>query len=162
MDYFNISFLSGLGCGLCLGLSLFAFKKYFTKASEAVEVVKKFASNEEYKLVLVVRTDLQMGKGKIAAQCAHAGVGAFEKAQRKDPKGLKTWQNMGQAKIALKVDSVEEIKKIADTAKRMGLVTSLIRDAGRTQIAPNTITVLGIGPAPKDVIDKVTGHLKLL
>lgn len=122
----------------------------------------QFASNSEYKLVLVVRTDLSMGKGKIAAQCGHAAVGAYEKALKLDPDSLKVWKMTGQAKIALKTDSVDEIKQIADNAKKMGLITSLIRDAGRTQIAANSITVLGVGPAPKDVIDKVTGHLKLL
>ncbi|XP_022831664.1 peptidyl-tRNA hydrolase 2, mitochondrial-like isoform X1 [Spodoptera litura] len=121
-----------------------------------------FASDSEYKLVLVVRTDLNMSKGKIAAQCSHAAVGAFAKAQKKDPEGLKLWQYTGQAKVALKTDSLDEVKQICDNAKKMGLITSLIRDAGRTQIAPNSITVLGVGPAPKDIIDKVTGHLKLL
>lgn len=103
-----------------------------------------------------------MGKGKIAAQCCHAAVGAFDKAQKRDPEAIELWQYSGQAKVALKTDSLEEIKQICDNAKKMGLITSLIRDAGRTQIAPNSITVLGIGPAPKSVIDKVTGHLKLL
>lgn len=157
-----MSFYTGLSCGICIGLSIFAIRKYMKMFSNASETVKKFVSNEEYKLVLVVRTDLSMGKGKIAAQCCHAAVGAFEKALKKDPEGLKAWQMTGQAKVALKIDSLEEIKKIADNAKKMGLITSLIRDAGRTQIAPNSITVLGVGPAPKDIIDKVTGHLKLL
>ncbi|CAG9791643.1 unnamed protein product [Diatraea saccharalis] len=158
----NLSFITGLGCGICLGISLIVLKKYFGSAPNAIKAVKKFATNSEYKLVLVVRTDLNMSKGKIAAQCGHAAVGAFEKAQRKDPEGLKCWRMTGQAKVALKIDSVDEIKQIADNAQKMGLITSLIRDAGRTQIAPNSITVLGVGPAPKDVIDKVTGHLKLL
>ncbi|CAK1541459.1 unnamed protein product [Leptosia nina] len=160
MDY--ISFFSGIGCGVCLSISLLALKKYFGGVKEAAKTIKKFASNAEYKLVLVVRTDLGMSKGKIGAQCGHAAVGAYEKALKKDPEGLKTWQLTGQAKVALKTDSVEEIKQIADNAKKMGLITSMIRDAGRTQIAPNSITVLGVGPAPKDIVDKVTGHLKLL
>ncbi|CAH2266310.1 peptidyl-tRNA hydrolase 2, mitochondrial-like [Pararge aegeria] len=158
----DLNFLSGLGCGICIGISIFAFRKYFGTITETAKAVKKIASDAEYKLVLVVRTDLNMGKGKIAAQCCHAAVGAYEKALKRDPEGLKSWQMTGQAKIALKTDSVDEIKQIADNAKKMGLVTSLVRDAGRTQIAPNSITVLGVGPAPKDVIDKVTGHLKLL
>lgn len=122
----------------------------------------QFSSKQEYKMVLVVRTDLQMSKGKIAAQCSHAAVGAFEKAQRRDPEALKVWQYHGQAKVAVKTDSLDEVKQIADNAKKLGLITSMIRDAGRTQIAPNSITVLGVGPGPKDIIDKVTGHLKLL
>ncbi|XP_023933728.2 peptidyl-tRNA hydrolase 2, mitochondrial [Bicyclus anynana] len=158
----DFNFLTGLGCGICIGISIFALKKYLGIITETAKVVRKIASDSEYKMVLVVRTDLNMGKGKIAAQCGHAAVGAYEKALKRDPEGLKSWQATGQAKIALKTDSVDEIKQIADNAKKMGLVTSLIRDAGRTQIAPNSITVLGVGPAPKDVIDKVTGHLKLL
>lgn len=164
---FNVSFFTGVGCGLCIGITLFALKKYFSvgarsPAAKAVKAALKYNRDEEFKLVLVVRTDLGMGKGKIAAQCCHAAVGAFEKAMHKDPEALKIWQYTGQAKVALKTDSVDEIKQISDNAKKMGLITSLVRDAGRTQIAPNSITVLGIGPAPKDVIDKVTGHLKLL
>lgn len=103
-----------------------------------------------------------MGTGKIAAQCGHAAVGAIEKAQKKDPQSLLMYKSTGQTKIVLKTDSIIEMKQIADSAKRMGLVTSMIRDAGRTQIAANTITVLAIGPAPKDIIDKVTGNLTLL
>ncbi|XP_014361238.2 peptidyl-tRNA hydrolase 2, mitochondrial [Papilio machaon] len=158
----DFTFLSGLGCGICIGISLFALRKYLGFVKKSVKVVKQFSSDSEYKLVLVVRTDLNMGKGKIAAQCSHAAVGAFEKAQKKDPESLKIWQSTGQAKIALKSDSLDEIKQINDNAKKMGLITSMIRDAGRTQIAANSITVLGIGPAPKDIVDKVTGHLKLL
>ncbi|XP_038217549.1 peptidyl-tRNA hydrolase 2, mitochondrial-like [Zerene cesonia] len=159
---FNISFLAGLGCGLCIGISFFAIKRYFGSFKETADTIKKFASKSEYKLVLVVRTDLGMSKGKIAAQCGHAAVGAFEKALKADPEGLKCWQMTGQAKVAVKTDSVDDMKQIADNAKKMGIITSMIRDAGRTQIAPNSITVLGVGPAPKDVVDKVTGHLKLL
>ncbi|CAH4028026.1 peptidyl-tRNA hydrolase 2, mitochondrial-like [Pieris brassicae] len=160
MDYF--SFVSGLGCGLVIGLSLITLRKHFGSVKETAKTIKKIASNSEYKLILVVRTDLGMSKGKIAAQCGHAAVGAYEKALKRDPEGLKSWQMTGQAKVAVKTDSVDEIKQIADNAKKMGIITSMIRDAGRTQIAPNSITVLGIGPAPKNVVDKVTGHLKLL
>jgi peptidyl-tRNA hydrolase, PTH2 family len=54
-------------------------------------------------MVLVVRNDLKMGKGKIAAQCGHAAVGAYETAQRKLPQIVRRWQNSGCAKIAVKV-----------------------------------------------------------
>ncbi|XP_077297167.1 peptidyl-tRNA hydrolase 2, mitochondrial-like isoform X2 [Arctopsyche grandis] len=126
-----------------------------------MEEKKFFDDRGEHKLVLVVRSDLKMGKGKVAAQCAHAAVGAYSKTQKKNPAALDEWEYTGQAKIALKVDSEEELMNIYNSAKKVGLVTSLIRDAGRTQIAPNTKTVLGIGPASKNAIDFVTGHLKL-
>lgn len=135
---------------------------YIVKYSLNLFILQKFSDCDgEHKLVLVVRSDLKMGKGKVAAQCAHAAVGAFSKAQKKDPAALEEWEYTGQAKIALKVDSEEELMNIYNSAKKAGLTTSLIRDAGRTQIAPNTKTVLGIGPASKNAIDFVTGHLKL-
>ena len=54
------------------------------------------------KMVLVVRTDLQMGKGKIAAQCAHAAVDLYKKASVKTPDLVKQWETFGQAKVTLK------------------------------------------------------------
>uniref|UniRef100_A0A182PIY9 peptidyl-tRNA hydrolase n=1 Tax=Anopheles epiroticus TaxID=199890 RepID=A0A182PIY9_9DIPT len=116
----------------------------------------------EYKMVLVVRNDLKMGKGKIAAQCGHAAVGAFESGLRNTPTAVRKWQNSGQAKIALKVDSEVALMEIYRTAKANKLNCCLIRDAGRTQIEPNTKTVLAVGPAPIVAVDSVTGHLKLL
>uniref|UniRef100_A0A182VQB6 peptidyl-tRNA hydrolase n=1 Tax=Anopheles minimus TaxID=112268 RepID=A0A182VQB6_9DIPT len=116
----------------------------------------------EYKMVLVVRNDLKMGKGKIAAQCGHAAVGAFENGIRNTPAAIRKWQNMGQAKIALKVESELAMMEIYRSAKANKLNCCLIRDAGRTQIEPNTKTVLAIGPAPNVAVDSVTGHLKLL
>ncbi|XP_052902687.1 probable peptidyl-tRNA hydrolase 2 [Anopheles moucheti] len=116
----------------------------------------------EYKMVLVVRNDLKMGKGKIAAQCGHAAVGAFESGLRNTPAAIKKWQSSGQAKIALKVETELAMMEIYRTAKTNKLNCCLIRDAGRTQIEANTKTVLAIGPAPIAVVDGVTGHLKLL
>ncbi|XP_049286155.1 probable peptidyl-tRNA hydrolase 2 [Anopheles funestus] len=116
----------------------------------------------EYKMVLVVRNDLKMGKGKIAAQCGHASVGAFESGLRNTPAAIRKWQSSGQAKIALKVETEVALMEIFRAAKANKLNCCLIRDAGRTQIEPNTKTVLAIGPAPNVAVDSVTGHLKLL
>uniref|UniRef100_A0A182QSL9 peptidyl-tRNA hydrolase n=1 Tax=Anopheles farauti TaxID=69004 RepID=A0A182QSL9_9DIPT len=117
---------------------------------------------DEYKMVLVVRNDLKMGKGKIAAQCGHAAVGAFETGVQKTPALIKKWRNSGQAKIAVKVESEAVMMEIYQTARANKLNCCLIRDAGRTQIEPNTKTVLAIGPAPVAALDSVTGQLKLL
>ncbi|XP_053696591.1 probable peptidyl-tRNA hydrolase 2 [Sabethes cyaneus] len=116
----------------------------------------------EFKMILIVRNDLKMGKGKIAAQCGHAAVGAYEGALKKTPSILRKWQNGGQAKIAVKVETEQQLMEVYRTAKANNLNCCMIRDAGRTQIEPNTKTVLAIGPAPKEVIDMITGHLKLL
>ena len=69
---------------------------------------------------------------------------------------------MELAKIAVKVNSEEELLKLQETAKSVGLNCFLVMDAGHTQIAAGSKTVLGIGPALAEDIDKITGHLKLL
>lgn len=59
-------------------------------------------TNGEYKMVLVIRNDLKMGKGKVAAQCAHAAVAGYAAAM-KMPKYLQAWEESGHKKITLKV-----------------------------------------------------------
>ncbi|KAK5136896.1 hypothetical protein LTR08_001818 [Meristemomyces frigidus] len=121
-------------------------------------------NNEECKLVLVVRTDLGMGKGKIAAQCGHATLACYKTLTRADPAHpvLRQWERLGQAKVALKVESEDDMLMLQAQAVSLGLCAQVIHDAGRTQIASGSATVLGIGPAPKSKIDQITGHLKLL
>lgn len=75
---------------------------------------------------------------------------------------IRRWTNSGSAKVALKVESEQELKQIRQQAISRNLNVCLIRDAGRTQIEPNTVTVLAVGPAQVKEIDQVTGHLKLL
>ncbi|TVY18612.1 Peptidyl-tRNA hydrolase 2 [Lachnellula arida] len=126
--------------------------------------------DEEYKLILVVRTDLGMTQGKfshlskIAAQCSHATLACYKNFLKNSPKSphLRRWETQGQAKIALRVKTEEELDVLQATAISMGLVAEVIADAGKTQIASGSRTVLGIGPAPKSLIDKVTGKLRLL
>ncbi|XP_053975129.1 peptidyl-tRNA hydrolase 2, mitochondrial-like [Hylaeus anthracinus] len=115
---------------------------------------------DNYKLILVVRTDLKMGKGKVAAQCAHAAVAAY-KAATKNSKILKAWEECGQAKITVKVDNEDALKEVAKHARAIGLLANIIQDAGHTQIAPGSKTVCAVGPGPAPLIDQVTGHLKL-
>lgn len=138
---------------------------------------------EECKLVLVVRTDLGMTKGalscshsifkyatnaftigKIGAQCGHATLACYKQFLRRSPNStiLKRWERSGQMKVALQVKSEEELEVLQAQALSLGMVAQIIHDAGRTQIASGSATVLGIGPAPKGAIDQVTGNLKLL
>jgi PTH2 family peptidyl-tRNA hydrolase len=104
------------------------------------------------------------GTGKIGAQCGHATLACYKHFLRHSPdsKLLRRWEQMGQAKVALQVKSEEELELLQAQALSLGLVAHIIHDAGRTQIASGSATVLGIGPGPKGVIDQVTGHLKLL
>ncbi|KAJ5129361.1 Peptidyl-tRNA hydrolase PTH2 [Penicillium bovifimosum] len=128
------------------------------------EELSSFKDNdEEVKLVLVVRMDLGMTKGKIAAQCGHATLACYKYFLEYAPNSpvLKRWERYGQAKIALQVRSEEELLVMQAQAMSLGLCTRVIQDAGRTQIASGSKTVLGI-LGPKSVVDGVTGHLKLL
>lgn len=121
----------------------------------------RMSPNLECKLVLVIRNDLKMGKGKAAAQCSHASVLAYEQAGKSNPAVLRLWRLTGQRKVVVKAESEEELLNIRSEASKFNLITSLISDAGHTQIAPGTKTVLGVGPGPANLIDQVTGHLKL-
>ncbi|OGE51589.1 hypothetical protein PENARI_c013G09163 [Penicillium arizonense] len=128
------------------------------------EELASFKDNtEEVKLVLVVRMDLGMTKGKIAAQCSHATLACYKYFLEYAPDSaiLRRWERGGQAKIALQVKSEDEVLVMQAQAMSLGLCARVIQDAGRTQIASGSKTVLGI-LGPKSVVDGVTGHLKLL
>ncbi|MFX1580223.1 MAG: peptidyl-tRNA hydrolase Pth2 [Promethearchaeota archaeon] len=115
-----------------------------------------------YKQVIVVRTDLGMSRGKIAVQVAHGSVSAAEQARIHKQDVWKAWLREGQKKVAVKVSSEEELIELRRQAIDHSLSFALIRDAGMTELPPGTVTVLGIGPAKSEVIDEVTGELKLL
>ncbi|NXM75033.1 PTH2 hydrolase, partial [Serilophus lunatus] len=176
MDYFSSSgFLSvaaGIACGLCLGWGMRGRYRGKPQAGKTTPPPTPAANNVsseadvmgesgDFKMVLIVRNDLKMGKGKVAAQCSHAAVSAYRQVQRRNPDLLEQWEYCGQPKVVLKVPDEETLIQLLAEAKRFGLTVSLIQDAGRTQIAPGSRTVLGIGPGPADIIDKVSGHLKL-
>lgn len=116
----------------------------------------------DYKQVIVVRTDISMSKGKLAAQVAHAAVTAAFEAYKKYREWFDEWMAMGQKKIVVRAGSEEELLAIAEEARRHGLPVAIIRDAGLTELPPGTLTAVGIGPAPSSLVDKVTGRLKLL
>jgi PTH2 family peptidyl-tRNA hydrolase len=116
----------------------------------------------ENKMVLVVRNDLGMGKGKIGAQCGHATLGAYKRAVKRTPSAVASWSRWGQAKICVKVNSEAELLEIQQLADAIGVVSYVVQDAGRTQIEAGSLTVLAVGPAPVDQVNQITGHLKLL
>ncbi|XP_058066797.1 uncharacterized protein LOC131216348 [Anopheles bellator] len=116
------------------------------------------------KMVLVVRTDLGLRKGKIASQCAHAAVLCCMRATAagSGKAKLDSWLRQGQPKIVLKVDGLEKMHLLTQRAKAVGVITETVRDAGRTQVASGTETVLGLGPERSEVIDALVENLKLL
>jgi len=112
-----------------------------------------------YKQVILVRKDLKLPKGKMAAQVGHASVSAVLKS---DKDIVKDWQKEGMKKIVLHVADEKELFKLKTLADDHGLVNALITDAGKTVVEPGTKTCLGIGPAEEDAIDSVTGNLKMV
>lgn len=119
---------------------------------------------EEFKQVIVVRSDIKMSKGKLAVQVAHAAVEAVIKCiyDKNCSRYFELWRIQGQKKIVVKVKSLEELLDIKKHAEELNIVTALIVDAGLTELQPGTITALGIGPAPSEIIDKITKSLPLL
>ena len=113
----------------------------------------------QYKQVILVREDLKLPKGKMAAQVSHASVDATLKS---DKKMVEDWRKTGAGKIVLKVKDEKELFKYKQMAEDFGLKTALIKDAGRTVLEPGTITCLGIGPDSSEKIDKVSGKLKMI
>lgn len=111
------------------------------------------------KQVILVRKDLKLPKGKMAAQVAHASTEAALRSHRDD---VHMWQMHGAKKVVLYVDNDKDLLEYNQRAKDAGLKTALITDAGHTVIAPGTRTCVGIGPAPEEKIDDVTGKLKLV
>ena len=115
-----------------------------------------------YKQVIVVRTDIKMSKGKMAAQAGHAAVSAAEYARRNRPEWWTPWITEGQCKIAVKVSSEQEIMELERKARNANLPAAVIVDRGLTELPPETTTCLGIGPAPANKVDAITGNLRLL
>jgi len=115
-----------------------------------------------YKMVIVMRTDLNMSMGKMIAQACHAAVGCSEEAKRTQTKHWRRWRDEGAKKVALQADSFEELEELAKKAESLDITYVLIQDAGHTEVAPGTTTCLGVGPHQEQFIDKVTGNLPLL
>lgn len=120
-----------------------------------------------FKMVFVVNCSLKMSSGKVASQTAHAAVSLYIKAKENPRKHLiffneiDTWVRLGQAKVVLKGDDEKHLAALELQANSANLLAISIRDAGRTQIEPGSLTCLGIF-GRKELVDMVTGNLSLL
>ncbi|THV07567.1 PTH2-domain-containing protein [Dendrothele bispora CBS 962.96] len=116
---------------------------------------------DECKLVLIVRTDLGMTTGKVAAQCSHATLACYKTLLTSNPAFLRQWERTGQMKVALRCSSEDELLLMQAQAQSLNLCARSIQDAGRTQIAAGSRTVLGIA-GPSRLVNQITGKLRLL
>lgn len=133
------------------------------------------------KQVIVIRTDLNMRKGKVASQAAHASMKVL--LDRGEPTlsfsddlktseetftfsmdaNIKEWVEGLFTKIVVGVDSEEGLLSLWEQAKTANLPCAIIQDAGNTEFhGVPTFTALAIGPAQSSDIDLITGGLKLL
>jgi PTH2 family peptidyl-tRNA hydrolase len=123
---------------------------------------KSEMSGFEYKQVIVFRSDLKLSKGKIASQAGHAAVSAAQEAHNRHRGWWDSWLFEGQRKVAVKVKDEKELLELEEQANDLGLPNALIVDRGLTEVPSGTVTCLGIGPAPVEKVDRLTGELKLL
>ena len=103
-----------------------------------------------------------MSPGKMVAQGAHAAHFAADSCRQLWTETYRSWVAEGFKKVVLKVDSLEELESLFEQAKEIHLPRSKITDLGLTEVAPNTVTAIAIGPWESDTIDKITGRLPLL
>ena len=131
------------------------------KISNKLRAIK--AANDmrkgSFKQVIVVNKSLGMSQGKLAAQVAHASILSMFEA----PEGIVCgWLDNSYPKIVLQVESTQDLLDLQEKANELNLPSALVIDEGRTEISNGSITCLGIGPATKELIDEVTGKLRLL
>ena len=118
--------------------------------------------NGPCKMVCIVNQGLKMGKGKIAAQVGHGAVMATMKVGAEKPMYLEQWLATGQKKVCLKGRDADHLLALEKQAKAVGISTTIISDAGHTQIPSGSLTVLALGPDTDLELEQITGELKLL
>ncbi len=120
----------------------------------------------DIKMVIVMRTDLNMRKGKMVAQGAHAASGFLQDIiwNHRSPRNVETaWVHSGQKKICVGVADEEGLLDLYRKAREAGLTAHIITDSGMTEFhGKPTKTCIAIGPDIVEKIDKLTGHLRLL
>jgi len=133
----------------------------------------------KYKQSIIVRSDLNMPKGKMAAQVAHASMGAIltfiEEVGGEGtdngpiyyykmtvPEPVREWLSGDFAKIVLKCQTVDDLLALEKQAKIQGIPYKLIIDNGTTVFNKPTVTCIAIGPWRAEIIDEITKDLKLL
>jgi len=122
-------------------------------------------SDTKLKQIIIVRKDLNMRKGKMIAQGAHAAIGAYVailKSRRYDNKLINDWEKNGATKICFGINNEEALLKLWNAAILLHMPCYLVMDAGKTELKEPTLTALAIGPFPDDTLKLITHDLKLL
>ena len=122
------------------------------------------SNTNRYKMVLCIRTDLNMSAGKVAVQCCHGAIDAVDWLEKNCINSLdirNSWDLQGSKKVALQIEDEKQLVDLYSKAKALKLPAQIVKDAGETEVDPGTKTVLAIGPGLEQEINKITGSLKL-
>ena len=118
-----------------------------------------------HRMAICLNSELGMSKGKLCAQAAHGALSAFRAAHggtEAQRTLLRAWLREGQAKVVLRAAGEDALLALHAAAVARGLPCSLVRDAGRTQVAAGSLTCVALGPGAASDLAEVTGELKLL
>lgn len=118
--------------------------------------------DDEIKQAIIIRSDLEMSRGKLVAQGSHASLMSYFEAERADKDVARDWIESGEKKIVLKVPDEASLKKLYAAFEYKKIPAALVTDAGLTELPPGTKTALGVGPWKSSEIDQFTRGLKLL
>ena len=119
---------------------------------------QKGKDDASLKQVIIIRQDLKLPKGKAAAQAAHASVEAVLASSRTI---VDAWHSQGMKKIVVKAVDEAHMHQLAQLARAHKIIARTITDAGKTVVAPGTLTAMALGPDDEDLIDRVTGQLPM-
>ncbi|XP_027846294.2 peptidyl-tRNA hydrolase 2, mitochondrial-like isoform X2 [Aphis gossypii] len=160
MSFITNTFYGGLTAGILIGIGFNIIKDYIVRTKwnsqnkksvvESQQPNSLIKNNGEFKMALLVRHDLKMGKGKVAAQCSHAIVHCYEEGLRLKLKEINSWESNNKPVDIFKVADEETMLEFQQLAIEKGFNTYVVVDAGRTQVAPRSKTVMAIGPVESE------------
>ncbi|XP_050431949.1 peptidyl-tRNA hydrolase 2, mitochondrial-like isoform X1 [Adelges cooleyi] len=171
-EYALDTFFKGLIIGVITGVVLNKVPNYIYSLIRNNRIIKDevksnskpepvSSTKDEYKMALLVRHDLKMGKGKVAAQCSHAMVHSYEAGLKLIPGVIANWELSGRQVDVFKIADEETMLKISDLAAAENFNVYIVVDAGRTQVAPKSKTVMAIGPAKCSQLDEITREFEI-
>ena len=142
--FFISSAMSSLPCGLDNGSNAYSMNQPQNRLVQ--QRMGMSALSDPPTMAFLCRADLQLSPGKLAVQCAHAAVGSLKQAKKTHSRMVQRWSESASRKVCLAVEDEEELEYYLQQVREASLPFALIKDAGLTEVAPGTVTVLGVGP----------------
>lgn len=120
-------------------------------------------ANDELRIYLVVRTDLDMPKGKLAVQSMHGALGLFKECITKEQQLMTRYMvSRFEYKVSLKAKNLAALMRAQRECKDAGIPTFTVEDAGFTVFEEPTTTAVAVGPVKKSDLPKYVQRLQLL